>query len=151
MSSSSSAAKHTGKLAANFAAVLSDKIPAQVLSACYAAQQHYPQGTCALHDVCDANELMLQALGATFPEKCDPAGAFIYKAEDDWVGHLIDAAWPLGRQLAFAAAEVTRLQTAIEAFEANPNTQQSHFELGGALNSAASAEQLREHPPMRLR
>lgn len=129
------------RLADHFASILHTNLPRHTITACADAQKLVPEGVCALHDVCDPNEYMLQALAKTFPEECKADGSYDFDPQDHDLGRLIDAAWPLGRHILFASAEIQRLQGIIE--NAQAATRFMHVKVVRALNGGCTVEQLR--------
>lgn len=99
---SSQCSEEVATLAEHFARILADNLSEQQVADCAAAQEAADQGICALHDVCDPNQYMLDALAATFPQKCAQDGSFDYDPSDEGIGPLIDLAWPIGRAKLFA-------------------------------------------------
>lgn len=100
-------------LARHFARILGENLPPEKIALCEEVQASSSNGVCALHDVCDANQYMLEALAATFPDRRDQDGAFDYDPEDDSIGQLMDAAWPLGREMLFEAERRRHLEAIV--------------------------------------
>ena len=129
------------KLAQHFASVLAENLAPQTITACADEQKNAPEGICVLHDVCDPNEYMLQALKRTFPALCASDGCFDYDPHDDEVGRLIEAAWPLGRYMLFATTEIQSLRATVAHAHAAAMTLSTA--VGRALNNGIQVEQLR--------